>query len=65
VIQQLENNLLVPKIMQKTIGLNPVVTIVVLLVGGTLGGILGVILAIPVTLAISEFIKTWPNFSKK
>ena len=65
VIQQLENNLLVPKIMQKTIGLNPVVTIIVLLVGGTLGGILGIILAIPVTLAISEFIKTWPNFSKK
>ena len=47
-IQQLENNLLVPKIMQKATGLNPIVSIVALLVGIKVGGPLGAILAIPV-----------------
>lgn len=52
-VQQLENNILVPKVMQKTAGLNPLVTMLVLLVGGKLFGGLGVILAVPVTLSIS------------
>lgn len=55
VIQQLENNLIVPKVMQKTTGLNPIVTIIVVLVGGTLGGLVGVILAIPLALIIDSF----------
>ncbi|MFA6436965.1 MAG: AI-2E family transporter [Candidatus Paceibacterota bacterium] len=55
IIQQLENHLLVPKIMQKTTGLNPVITILAILVGVKLGGILGMILAIPITMLISEF----------
>jgi len=48
VIQQLENNLLVPKVMQKVTGLNPVVSIVALLVGIKLGGFIGAVLSIPV-----------------
>jgi predicted PurR-regulated permease PerM len=48
VVQQLENNILVPKIMQKVVGLNPVVSIVAMLIGWKLGGVLGAILAIPV-----------------
>ncbi len=50
VIQQLENNLIVPKVMQKVTGLNPVVVIVVMLIGAKIAGIPGVILAIPVTI---------------
>jgi len=50
VIQQLENNLIVPKVMQKVTGLNPVVVIVVMLIGAKLAGIPGVILAIPITI---------------
>ncbi|MBI4280708.1 AI-2E family transporter [Candidatus Uhrbacteria bacterium] len=52
-IQQLENNLLVPKIMQRAVGLNPIVSIVALLVGARLGNVLGAILAIPVATAIA------------
>jgi len=55
IIQQLENHLLVPKIMQKTTGLNPVITILALLIGVKLAGIVGMILAIPVTMLLSEF----------
>jgi predicted PurR-regulated permease PerM len=59
VIQQIENNVLVPKVMQKAVGLNPIVTIVAILVGAKLGGILGAILAVPVATVLSMFISDW------
>lgn len=55
VIQQLENNLLVPKIMQKVTGLNPIISIVALLVGFKIAGIPGAVLAIPVATLLSVF----------
>jgi predicted PurR-regulated permease PerM len=55
VIQVIENNILVPKIMQRAVGLNPVVSITALLIGGNLGGVIGAILAIPVATALSVF----------
>ncbi len=61
IAQQLENNLIVPQIMKKAVGLNPVATIIALLVGLRLGGVMGAILAIPVataiSLAINDFIR--------
>jgi len=57
VIQQIENHVLVPKIMQKATGLNPVISVIALLTGGKLGGLVGLILAIPVTLVISVFLE--------
>jgi predicted PurR-regulated permease PerM len=47
VIQQLENHILVPKIMQKVTGLNPIISIAALLIGMKVGGLAGAILAIP------------------
>lgn len=47
VIQTIENNVLVPKIMQSAVGLNPVITIIAILVGGTLLGIWGALIAVP------------------
>lgn len=46
-IQMTENNLLVPKIMQHAVGLNPIVIIVAITAGADLLGILGALLAIP------------------
>ncbi len=51
-IQQLENNLIVPMIMRKAVGLHPVITIVALLVGYQLGGALLAVLALPFVLVI-------------
>jgi predicted PurR-regulated permease PerM len=48
IIQQLENNFLVPKIMQKAVGLPPAIIIVALLIFGKLLGIMGAILAVPI-----------------
>jgi predicted PurR-regulated permease PerM len=50
IIQQLENNILVPKIMQKVTGLNPIISILALLVGLKAGGLVGAILAIPLAM---------------
>ncbi|MCA1570731.1 MAG: AI-2E family transporter [Chloroflexi bacterium] len=50
-IQQLENNVLVPKVMGDAIELHPAVMILALVVGGALFGIGGAILAAPVVAA--------------
>jgi predicted PurR-regulated permease PerM len=46
-LQALENQVLVPKIMEKAVGLNPVVVILGVMIGGNLMGISGALLAIP------------------
>lgn len=50
-IQQLENNVLVPKVMGDAVELHPAVMILALVVGGALFGIGGAILAAPVVAA--------------
>ncbi|MBI3120048.1 MAG: AI-2E family transporter [Candidatus Kerfeldbacteria bacterium] len=57
VIQQLENNLLVPKVMQKTVGLNPIAVLLVLLIGAKLAGVVGLLLAVPTATIVSIFIE--------
>ncbi|MBI4812407.1 AI-2E family transporter [Candidatus Falkowbacteria bacterium] len=57
VIQLVVNNILVPKIMERAVGLNPIISITVLLIGFEVGGIIGAILSIPVATAVSVFIK--------
>lgn len=52
VIQQLENHLIVPKVMQRAVGLSPLVTLLALLAGGKLFGIIGIVLAVPVAVII-------------
>lgn len=56
VVQQLENNLIVPVIMRRAVGLNPIVTLIALIVGGKLGGVIGVLLAIPAYLFIEALL---------
>lgn len=45
--QQLENHLLVPKVMERQVGVSPVIVIVALLIGGSVLGIVGALLAVP------------------
>jgi len=62
IIQLVENNILVPKIMQKAVGLDPIVSIAVLMIGFKLGSVMGAILAIPLTTALSVVVKDWLTF---
>jgi predicted PurR-regulated permease PerM len=47
IIQQIENNVIVPLVMRRATGLPPLVTIVALMVGGKLAGIMGIVLSVP------------------
>lgn len=47
VIQVLENNFLVPRIMQRAVGLHPIVVILGIIIGSKLLGVLGALLAVP------------------
>jgi predicted PurR-regulated permease PerM len=53
--QQVENHLLVPKVMERQVGVSAVTVIVALLIGAALLGILGALLAVP-TAAILQVI---------
>jgi len=48
VIQQIEGNLLVPRILGRSLNLHPLVVLIGIIVGGNLAGILGMLLAAPV-----------------
>ncbi len=52
VIQQLENSLLVPRIMRKAVGVNPFVTLLALFAFSSLFGIAGALMAIPMAAII-------------
>lgn len=52
VIQQLEEKVVVPKVMEKKVGLNPVIIIIVMLIGFRVAGIIGLVLAIPVATSL-------------
>jgi len=56
VIHQIEANVLVPNIMRRAVGLNPLATIIAVLIGAKIAGIVGVLLAVPVATIISLFI---------
>lgn len=56
VVQQTENHILVPLVFGKTIGLNPVVVIIALLVGEQLAGIPGMIISVPVATIVVEML---------
>jgi len=47
-VQEVENKLLVPKVMQRVVGLHPVTIIIVLLIGAKVMGLLGILLSVPV-----------------
>ncbi|MDP2945869.1 MAG: AI-2E family transporter [Patescibacteria group bacterium] len=55
VAQQLEGHVLVPLLIKKLVGLNPVAVILAILVGAKLGGILGILLSVPLAAVVDEF----------
>lgn len=60
VIQQIENNIIYPRVVGKHVGLPPVVTIIALIVGGNLAGLVGMLICIPITsIIISLFWTKW------
>jgi len=57
VVHQLENHIIVPNIMGRTISLHPAAIILSLLIGGQLAGIVGMIAAVPITALLKVILK--------
>lgn len=52
IAQEFESYVIVPQVMKKAVGLNPIAVIIAILIGVKLGGILGALLAVPVATII-------------
>ncbi len=57
IMQWIENNLIVPQVMKKAVGLNPIIVIVALMIGAKIAGVVGIILALPLVAALSVLIE--------
>jgi len=51
-IQQLENYIFVPKVMEKSVGVSPIITLIALAIGLRLAGIIGVVISVPVVITL-------------
>lgn len=58
-IQQLENYVLVPKVMEKSAGVSPLVTLIALAVGARLAGVVGAIISVPVVITLQILTKKY------
>ncbi len=62
-VQQLENYIFVPKIMEKSVGVHPVITLFSLAIGFKLLGIIGILVAVPIFITLQVLLKT--NFLRE
>jgi predicted PurR-regulated permease PerM len=58
-VQQTENYLLVPRIMQSSVGLNPIITLLSLAIGFRLAGVIGAIISIPLVVAAKVILQDY------
>lgn len=56
IIQQVESNIIAPKIIGDRLGMHPLVVIFAVLAGGVLGGILGTLVAVPLVAILRVFL---------
>lgn len=64
-IQQLEGHLIVPQVMKRAVGLNPILVILAISVGGRLLGIGGALLAVPIAVVIQLVIQEGIKIEKE
>lgn len=65
IIQQLENNFLVPFIMSKNLNISPLFVFVIMLFGASLGGVVGIIFAVPAAGVIKVLFNDYIDMKKQ
>lgn len=60
-VQQIESHLIVPQLMRRAVGLNPLLVILAVSIGGRLLGIAGALLAVPIAVVIQLIIQEGLN----
>jgi predicted PurR-regulated permease PerM len=56
IIQQFENHLLYPLVVNKVVGVPAIIVILALIVGAELAGLLGALLSVPLSAILMEFV---------
>lgn len=59
ILQAVDNNLIYPKIVGKSVGLPGLFVLLAVIIGGNIGGIAGVLLGVPVASAIYALVMAW------
>ena len=59
IVQQVDNNLLAPKIVGDSVGLHPVFTMMAILIGGNIGGLFGMLLSVPIAASFRVLFNNW------
>ena len=59
IVQQIDNNLLAPKVVGDKVGLHAVFTMIAILIGGNLGGLLGMLIAVPIFASVKNLLAKW------
>jgi predicted PurR-regulated permease PerM len=64
-IQQLENNLIVPRVMQRNVNVSGLTVILGILIGGSIFGVAGALLAVPTIIVLRTIFETWIKHKPK
>lgn len=64
VLQQVELNFIIPYVMNRAVGLSPIILMIAMMIGGQYLGILGLILSIPVATTAAIFVKDYATRAK-
>ena len=64
IIQQLDGNVIQPKLMSQSFAISPLLVIVSVTVGGAYGGIMGMLVAIPIVKALQDMIDSFIETNK-
>lgn len=64
-IQQLENSIIVPKVFKKNVNVNPLISILSILIGAKLAGVTGAFLAIPTYIVLRTVYSYWYRYKDK
>lgn len=59
IVQQIDCNILCPKIVGDIVGLHPALVLIAVTVGGNMNGLLGMIIAVPIAASLKTLISDW------
>lgn len=65
IMQQFQSNILYPLVVNKVIGIPPIIVVIAIGIGFTLGGFMGVILSVPAAAVIIELVNDYKNGHKE
>lgn len=62
IIQQIEGNLIAPKITAESIDMHPILIIILLLIGEQIGGLMGMVFIVPIAVIIKVIYEDWDYY---